>query len=74
MTSDLEGDLVIRRAGEYSHAFLLRCWQEPDAGSSAETVWRFSITPITAQRVEKAFQDLESLMEYLAQVLAKEQE
>jgi hypothetical protein len=61
-------------AGERSHAFLLRCWLEPDEKPVGAPVWRFSLTHINAQKKKKAFVDLDALLAYLHQVLAKEKD
>jgi hypothetical protein len=53
---------------EPSHAFLLRCWQEPDG--DGELAWRFSLTYINKKREIKGFASLEAVFTYLQQVLA----
>jgi hypothetical protein len=53
---------------EISHAFLLRCWQEPD--DDGELAWRFSLTFINHKREKKGFLSLESVFAYLKQILA----
>jgi hypothetical protein len=53
---------------EISHAFLLRCWQEPD--DDGELAWRFSLTHINEKREKKGFLNLEALVSFLQQFLA----
>jgi hypothetical protein len=53
---------------EPSHAFLLRCWQEPD--QEGVITWRFSLTFISEKREKKGFTDLETLVAYLQQTLS----
>lgn len=58
-----------RSVGVRSHAFLLRCWQEPGSTPDGVSAWRFSLTDIEAGRQKKGFATLEALMAYLWQVL-----
>jgi hypothetical protein len=53
---------------EHSHAFLLRCWKEPDAGG--ELAWRFSLVCINGKQEKKGFASLEAVVAHLQQVLA----
>lgn len=55
------------QAGKDSHAFLLRCWQEPGVGG--ELTWRFSLTHIEAKREKKGFADLEAVMAHVRKIL-----
>ena len=71
MTIEFESGQRNRRVGERSHAFLLRCWQEPDGSLEGEAAWRFSLTYINAKQVKKGFANLESLTAYLQNVLEK---
>lgn len=52
---------------EHSHAFLLRCWQEPDG--DGELAWRFSLTYINEKREKIGFANLETVVSYLQQIL-----
>jgi hypothetical protein len=71
MSLELDRGQGSLQAGERSHAFLLRCWQEPDGGAGGAPAWRFSLTHIDAKREKKGFADLEALMAYLHQILAE---
>ncbi|MEJ2708647.1 MAG: hypothetical protein P8074_13600 [Anaerolineales bacterium] len=53
---------------EPSHAFLLRCWQEPDG--DGELAWRFSLTYINEKREKRGFANLEAVTTYLQKMLA----
>jgi hypothetical protein len=70
MSLELDGGQESQRAGERSHAFLLRCWQEPDGDAGGAPAWRFSLTHIDAKREKRGFADLEALMAHLHQILA----
>ena len=52
-----------------SHAFLLRCWQEPGADPDGASVWRFSLTLVNREREKKGFANLESLLAFLQERL-----
>ncbi len=71
MSLELEGGQERQRAGECSHAFLLRCWKEPDGGVGGAPAWRFSLTHIDAKREKKGFTDLDAVLAYLHQILAE---
>ncbi len=70
MSLELDGGQESQRAGERSHAFLLRCWQEPNGDAGRGLAWRFSMTHIDTKREKKGFADLEALMAHLHQILA----
>jgi hypothetical protein len=59
--------LTNKRKIEPAHAFLLRCWQEPD--EEGKNAWRFSLTHINKERQRKGFVNLEALVAYLGQIL-----
>ena len=46
-------------------AYLLRCWQEEDAGTDQEPLWRFSVEDIFGERRRQGFVSLEELIEFL---------
>jgi len=71
MEIEFESSQRNRWVGERSHAFLLRCWQEPDGSLEGGAAWRFSLTYINAKRLKKGFASLESLTAYLQNVLEK---
>ena len=71
MTVEFESSQRNRWAGERSHAFLLRCWQEPDSSSKGTASWRFSLAHINAKRAKKGFANLESLVAYLQDILER---
>ncbi len=52
---------------EPSHAFLLRCWQEP--GHDGEMSWRFLVIHINKKREKKGFASLDAAVAYLDQIL-----
>jgi hypothetical protein len=56
-----------QQAGKNSHAFLLRCWQEPEVGGALR--WRFSLTHIGVKRNKKGFTNLEALMAHVQKIL-----
>ena len=60
-------------AEERSHAFLLRCWQEPGSTSEGESAWRFSLTLIDKRHKPKGFTDLEAMLAYVRQILMENQ-
>ncbi len=53
---------------ESSHAFLLRCWKEPNG--EGELAWRFSLVTINEKGEKKGFASLEAVVDHLRQVLA----
>ena len=71
MTIEFESGQRNRRVGERSHAFLLRCWQEPDGSLEGEAAWRFSLFRIDNRREPKGFTDLEAVLDYLRQILVE---
>jgi hypothetical protein len=50
-----------------SHAFLLRCWKEPDG--NGEPAWRFSLVYINEKGEKKGFTSLEAVISYLHKTL-----
>ena len=48
------------------HAFLLRCWQENDAGSDTR-IWRFSLEGVHESQ-RHGFADLQALLAFLQQI------
>lgn len=54
---------------ERSHAFLLRCWQEPGSGPDGASTWRFSLTQLDNRREPKGFTELEAVLAHLNQIL-----
>ena len=71
MSLELGGGQGSQPAGECSHAFLLRCWHEPDGGAGGAPAWRFSLTHIDARREKKGFADLYAVLAYLHQILVE---
>jgi hypothetical protein len=53
---------------EPSHAFLLRCWQEPDG--DGDLAWRFTLIHVYKKQEKKGFANLEEVFTYLQQTLA----
>lgn len=53
---------------EPSHAFLLRCWQEPDG--DGELAWRFTLIDVYEKQEKKGFANLEAVFTYLQHTLA----
>ncbi len=56
-----------------SHAFLLRCWQEPGGILGERSEWRYCLTHISRNRRVIGFADLEDVMAYLRQALEGEE-
>jgi hypothetical protein len=56
-------------SGRAYRAFLLRCWQEPGAGSGSQPAWRFSLVWAEGEGEQRGFASLEDLGEYLRQEL-----
>ena len=48
-----------------NRAYLLRCWQEEDAGTDQEPLWRFSVEDVFGERRRQGFVGLEALIEFL---------
>lgn len=48
-----------------SVSFILRCWQEEESADDRQSVWRFSIQEIGAERRRIGFSRLEYLFAYL---------
>jgi hypothetical protein len=71
MAIEFESGQRNRRVGERSHAFLLRCWLEPDGSLEGGAAWRFSLTYINAKRVKKGFANLDGLVAYLQNLLER---
>lgn len=56
-----------------SHAFLLRCWQEPGGILGERPEWRYCLTHISRNREVRGFVDLKDVMAYLRQALEDEE-
>jgi len=56
--------------GENYRAFLLRCWQEPEAGPGGQPAWRFTLVQVGEERAKKGFASVEALLDYLREELA----
>ena len=54
-----------KESGENYRAFLLRCWQEADAGPAGEAVWRFTLVQMGEGQTKRGFACLEDLVAYL---------
>ena len=52
-------------SGQNYRAFLLRCWQEADAGPSGQAAWRFTLVHLGQGGAKKGFASLEDLVTYL---------
>lgn len=52
-------------SAEKYRAFLLRCWQEADAGTAGELTWRFTLVQLGQGQTKKGFASLEDLVAYL---------
>jgi hypothetical protein len=59
-----------KESGENYRAFLLRCWQEADAGPAGEPAWRFTLVQMGQGQTKKGFACLEELLAYLDKQLA----
>jgi len=46
-------------------AYLLRCWQEGDAVTDQESLWRFSVEDVFGERRRQGFGSLEALVAFL---------
>jgi len=62
---DIEG------SAENYRAFLLRCWQEADAGPAGGAAWRFTLVHLGQGQTRKGFACLEELVAYLDEQLAQ---
>ena len=60
---------VIKERGEKYRAFLLRCWQEPEAGQAGGAAWRFTLVEAGDEEGKQGFASLEGLVEYLRKEL-----
>ena len=65
MPVDQEQYTEFKESGENYRAFLLRCWQEADAGPAGEAVWRFTLVQMGEGQTKKGFACLEELLAYL---------
>jgi hypothetical protein len=54
-----------KEKNELYRAYLLRCWQEGDAGTDQEPLWRFSVEDVFGERCRQGFGSLEALIEFL---------
>ena len=55
----------VKGSGENYRAFLLRCWQEPEAGPEEYPPWRFTLVEAGDNEGKLGFSSLEELVEYL---------
>ena len=55
----------MEESGENYRAFLLRCWQEADAGLAGEAAWRFTLVQLNQGQTRKGFASLEDLVIHL---------
>lgn len=60
-----------KERGENYRAFLLRCWQESNAGPAGEPAWRFTLVQMGEEQTKKGFASLEELVAYLDEQLAQ---
>jgi hypothetical protein len=51
------------------HSFVVRCWQEPGAGTDREQTWRFLLVECDNQRKRRGFASLDELVDYFRQEL-----
>ena len=58
-------------SGENYRAFLLRCWQEADAGPAGQAAWRFTLVQMGEGKTKRGFASLEELVAYLDEQLAQ---
>ena len=58
-------------SGENYRAFLLRCWQEADAGPAGGAAWRFTLVQMDQGQTKRGFACLEELVAYLDDQLAQ---
>jgi len=56
---------VQREKSHPNHAYLLRCWQEGEAASGKESLWRFLVEEILPEQRRKGFNNLEALIAFL---------
>ena len=54
-----------KEKNELYRAYLLRCWQEGDAATDQEPLWRFSVEDVFGERRPQGFGSLEALIEFL---------
>ena len=52
-------------SGQNYRAFLLRCWQEADAGPAGQAAWRFTLVQMGEGQTKRGFASLEDLISYL---------
>lgn len=62
---------TVRESRENYRAFLLRCWQELEAGQSGETAWRFTLVEAGDEAGKRGFASLVELMAYLEDELGE---
>jgi len=72
MPGKRDGGRLRRPAWERSHAFLLRCWQEPGSDPDGASTWRFSLILIDKRREPKGFTELEAVLAHLNQILMED--
>lgn len=61
----------VKESGENYRAFLLRCWQEPEAGHAGEAAWRFTLVEAGNEEGKRGFARLEKLVGYLQEELGE---
>jgi len=54
-----------KERNEPYRAYLLRCWQEGDAVTDQEPLWRFSVEDVFGERRRQGFGSLEALVAFL---------
>ena len=70
MPVDQEKWSDVKASGENYRAFLLRCWQEPEAGQASGAAWRFTLVEAVDEAGKRGFACLEDLVGYLREELA----
>ena len=55
----------LEEGGQNYRAFLLRCWQEADAGLAGKAAWRFTLVQLGQGGTKKGFACMEELVAYL---------
>lgn len=56
---------TVSESGENYRAFLLRCWQELEAGQAGEPAWRFMLVEVGDEAGKRGFASLDELVDYL---------
>jgi hypothetical protein len=63
-----------RKKDDGYRAYLLRCWQERDAGTDRGSPWRFAVEEVFGERRRQGFGSLEALVSFLSSELADERD